>query len=84
MEILVHVRDVQNRKLRKIWNEDASDWNMELTLNAEIILSSDTDILRGDIEASSCQSIARSLLLSFAKDWKYLPQTFQNLKVHLQ
>lgn len=61
-EILVHVRDVQNRKLRKIWNEDASDWNMELTLNAEIILSSDTDILRGDIEASSLWTIGVKVL----------------------
>lgn len=61
-EILVHVRDVQNRKLRKIWNEDALDWNMELTLNAEIILSSDTDILRGDIEASSLWTIGVRVL----------------------
>lgn len=60
---------------------------MELTLNAEIILSSDTDILRGDIEASSLWTIGVRVLRalsSFAKDWKYLPQTFQNLKVHLQ
>lgn len=47
------MRDVRNWKLREITDKVASDWSLELTLNAEIILSSDTDILRGVIETSS-------------------------------